>query len=46
MTIQEYFGDWCKVIDTTEADRLVKKLLDSKQAICPEIKNIFIVLFI
>ena len=41
MTIQEYFGDWCKVIDTTEADRLVKKLLDSKQAICPEIKDIF-----
>ena len=41
MTIQEYFGDWCKVIDTTEADRVLKKLISSKQIICPKIKDIF-----
>lgn len=41
MTIQEYFGDWCKVIDTMEADRMLKKLTSSKQVICPKVKDIF-----
>lgn len=41
MTIQEYFGDWSKVIDLEEADRIVKKLLASPYKICPEPKNIF-----
>ena len=41
MTIQEYFGDWCKVIDLAEAQRLVKRLISSKQVICPQIKDIF-----
>ncbi len=41
MTIQEYFGDWCKVIDTVEADRILKKLVASRQIICPNIKDIF-----
>lgn len=41
MTIQEYFGDWCKVIDIDEAQRITKRLIDSKQVICPRIKDIF-----
>ena len=41
MTIQEYFGDWCKVIDLTEAERIMKQLSNSRQVICPRIKNIF-----
>ena len=41
MTIQEYFGDWCKVIDTMEADRIIKKLVGHKQQVCPQIKDIF-----
>ena len=41
MTIQEYFGDWCKVIDTKEADRIIRKLMTSRQVICPQIKDIF-----
>lgn len=41
MTIKEYFGDWSKVIDTLEADRILKKLVNSKQLICPKIKDIF-----
>lgn len=41
MTIQEYFGDWCKVIDIAEAERITKKLINSKQAVCPKIKDIF-----
>lgn len=41
MTIQEYFGDWCKVIDTMEADRMLKKLAGLKQVICPKVKDIF-----
>lgn len=41
MTIQEYFGDWCKVINLTEANTILKKLVVSKQPIYPNIKNIF-----
>ena len=41
MTIQEYFGDWCKVIDTKEAGRIIRKLMTSRQVICPQIKDIF-----
>lgn len=41
MSIEEYFGDWCKVIDTQEADKIIKRLINSKQVICPKIKNIF-----
>ena len=41
MTIQEYFGDWCKVIDTSEANRILKKLSLSKKVICPKVKDIF-----
>ena len=41
MTIQEYFGDWSKVIDLTEADRIIKKLSASNHIICPQLKDIF-----
>lgn len=41
MTIQEYFGDWCKVINLTEANTVLKKLVASKQPIYPNIKDIF-----
>lgn len=41
MTIQEYFGDWCKVVDIAEAERLTKRLVNSKQVVCPKIKDIF-----
>lgn len=41
MTIQEYFGDWSKVVDLQEADRIIRKLSASKTVICPQIKDIF-----
>lgn len=41
MTIQEYFGDWSKVVDLQEADRIIKKLSASNHIICPQLKNIF-----
>ncbi len=41
MTIQEYFGDWCKVIDTGMADGIMRKLAASGQVICPQVKDIF-----
>lgn len=41
MTIEEYFGDWCKVIDIAEAERITRKLASSKQLICPKLKDIF-----
>jgi uracil-DNA glycosylase len=41
MTIQEYFGDWCKVINLTEANTVLKKLVASKQPVYPNIKDIF-----
>ena len=39
MGIDEYFGDWSRVIDLNEADRLMKRL--SSQRICPLPKDIF-----
>ena len=41
MTIQQYFGDWCNVIDVPEADRIMKRLKASNQIICPKLKDIF-----
>lgn len=41
MTIQEYFGDWSKVVDLPEADRILKKLSASNHIICPQLKDIF-----
>lgn len=41
MTIQEYFGDWCKVVDINEANKIIRKLSVSKQVICPQLKNVF-----
>ena len=41
MTIQEYFGDWSKVVDLEEANRVIKKLSSSNHIICPQLKNIF-----
>lgn len=39
MTINEYFGDWTKVIDLKEADK-IKNYLQGKR-ICPLLKNVF-----
>lgn len=41
MTIQEYFGDWAKVVDLHEADRIIRKLSASSHNICPQLKDIF-----
>jgi len=41
MTIQEYFGDWSKVVDLQEADRILRKLSASDRIICPKIEDIF-----
>ena len=38
MTIEEYFGDWSKVIDLTEADRVLRNL---PSRICPQRKDVF-----
>lgn len=39
MTIDEYFGDWTKVIDIKEAERIANELKGRK--ICPDLKDIF-----
>ena len=41
MTIGEYFGDWSKVIDLKEADRILKKLSSSDVPVCPPLKDVF-----
>lgn len=41
MTIEDYFGEWRKVFDINEADRIVRRLAGLKQKICPQIKDIF-----
>lgn len=41
MTIDEYFGDWCSVIDKSEANKVMKRLISLKTPLCPSIKDIF-----
>ena len=41
MTIEDYFGEWSKVVDLKEADRIIRKLSASNLTICPSINNIF-----
>lgn len=41
MTVEEYFRDWTKVIDTAKANTILKHLSSSKQPICPRIKDVF-----
>lgn len=41
MTIQEYFGDWSKIIDIIEAETIIKRLVNAKHFVCPKIKDIF-----
>lgn len=41
MTVEEYFGDWSRVVDTGEADRVTRLLLNSKVPTCPRIKDLF-----
>ena len=41
MTIKEYFGDWSRVVDLQEADRIMKKLSASNHTICPKLNDVF-----
>lgn len=41
MTIYEYFGDWAKVIDLSEAEKAMKRICSASQPVCPKVKNIF-----
>jgi uracil-DNA glycosylase len=45
MTKEEYFGDWSKVIDLQEVDRILNKLrmlsLNGNFTLCPQFKDIF-----
>lgn len=41
MSIDEYFGEWSKVIDLKETDKIMKVLAKSKESVCPKLKDIF-----
>ena len=41
MTIEEYFGDWSRVIDLYEANDIMKKLSSFNNTICPRLNDIF-----
>lgn len=42
MTAEEYFGDWVRVIDGYELNRIMRWLTTlNKEILCPEPKNIF-----
>lgn len=41
MTIEDFFGDWSKVIDLPEADKVMRRLISSKARICPDINDVF-----
>ena len=40
MTIEEYFGDWSKVMDLKEADRIMRRL-STVRNLCPQMKDVF-----
>lgn len=41
MTIEEYFGDWSKVVSLSEANKIITKLHSLQQPICPKLSNVF-----
>ena len=41
MTIEEYFGDWCHVIDINNAERLHSNIMQHKQVLCPLPKDVY-----
>ncbi len=43
MTIEEYFGDWMKVIDRTELNNVMNRLSVEyrKKPICPKQSDVF-----
>lgn len=41
MTMQEYFGDWSKIINLNDANAILKRLVASRQPVYPDIKDIF-----
>ena len=40
MTIQQYFGDWSKVLDLAEANRIIRRL-SASDSVCPQVKDVF-----
>lgn len=41
MTIEEYFGDWSKVIDIKNAESILRRIANSKEIICPKPKDVY-----
>lgn len=41
MTIHEYFGDWCGVVNTDMVEHIMRQLAGSGQPVCPALRNVF-----
>lgn len=41
MTPEEYFGDWCQVINVKMAEDIIERLKASNRIICPRIADVF-----
>lgn len=41
MTLEEYLGDWCKVMDVKMAKDILKKVIRTKETLCPKPKDVF-----
>lgn len=41
MTLGEYFGDWIRVIDVNELDKVTKTIGNIRKPICPNIPDVF-----
>lgn len=41
MTVEEYFGSWSNVINTSLADSTIRKLLPIRNSVCPHVSNVF-----
>ena len=41
MTIEEYFGEWSKIVNLKDAKNVLTRLTSLKSVLCPQIKNVF-----
>jgi uracil-DNA glycosylase len=41
MTIEEYFGEWSKIVNLKDAKSVLTRLTSLKSVLCPQIKDVF-----
>lgn len=41
MRVKDFFGDWCRVVDTESAELAVKSLVPEASLLCPRLKDVY-----